>query len=89
MPWLPDQVDDAIISSWEGGERTPFRLAVAALREVYSTTPDGRPINWPSVTEDCACIRALEHRVQLRSCRLMAIFEDDEAETSWYAGGGF
>ena len=89
FPWLPDEVDVVLVATWEDGVRDAWQLAMVALKEVYSETPDGRPMNWPTITMDCPEARLLEHRVKLRANRVCSLLDDELANDEWYESGGY
>jgi len=89
FPWMPEQVNDAIMAAWnQHGMRTPEDLATHALTDVYPTTPDGMPVSWPAEPDDCAAVRAIEERVQIRAALVLADKRDEMAEQVWYESGG-
>jgi len=80
MPWLPDQINEVIMFGVREGLREERPLVLMALHEVYDETVDGRPIQWPTIPEDCAEIKAIEERVRIRVRRILAELLDAEAD---------
>lgn len=79
-PWLPDEVDAALLELLNAGVRDPDVLTTRTLREIYPVTDDGAPIPWPTVERDSAGLRALEERVRLRAVRHLSTLADIEAD---------
>jgi len=81
LPWLEDDVnlviEDAIVNKGILDVRV---LTLMALHEVYRHTDDGRPLQWPTVPEDCVALKLLEQRVRARAKRFVAESEDIEAD---------
>lgn len=88
FPWLSSQVDQALERAWEMGMRSSGDLATHALMEVYSVTPEGEKISWPSVPGDCVQIKALEERTLYRAKLIAAAQHDLAADSAWYESGG-
>jgi hypothetical protein len=89
MPWLPEEVNEVMKQAWMAGERSPMKIATAALRDVYTYGPDGQAMRWPSVRADCPEKKALEMRVVLRAEFFVAQGLDMEADQVWSEGGGY
>jgi len=81
LPWHGGDVnlviEDAIVNKDVRDERA---LTLMALHQVYAMTDDGRPIQWPTVPEDCVALKLLEQRVRARVRHFLAEVEDIEAE---------
>jgi hypothetical protein len=90
QPWLPDEVDAVLVAAWQRGVRSPWQMAIEALKTVYPEDVEtGRPLSWPSTSFDCAEARCLEHRVRTRAHRVHATLEDEQVDSEWYESGGY
>lgn len=80
IPWMPERVNEEILHGIEEGVREERALVLMALHSVYDETVDGRPIQWPTVPEDCAALKAIEERTRIRVRRMLSAHEDYEAD---------
>ena len=80
VPWMPERVNEEILFGIEEGVRDERALMLMALHNVYDETVDGRPLQWPTVPEDCAALKAIEERTRIRVRRMLSAHEDYEAD---------
>lgn len=80
IPWMPERVNEEILHGIEEGVREERALVLMALHSVYDETVDGQPIQWPTVPEDCAALKAIEERTRIRVRRMLSAHEDYEAD---------
>ena len=78
-PWLPHEVDAAISTRTNAGERDAETLALHAARTVYATTPEGPPQTWPPAGDD-ARAQCILGRIKIRVNLILAQIADDEAD---------
>ena len=78
-PWLPREVDAAILDQTDAGERDAETLALHAARTVYATTPEGSTQDWPPTDGD-ARAHCILGRVRIRVNLALAQLADDEAD---------
>ena len=80
LPWMDNEInyviEDAINNKGVLDERV---LVLMALHEVYDSTEDGRPLQWPTVPEDCNALKMLQARTQARVRHFLAEIADLEA----------
>ena len=61
------RIDPIITARWEQSETDVDAITLAVLETVYPRTPDGRPIDWRSLSIDTAtCLLELRRRVRVR-----------------------
>src|SRR5262245_9128130 len=75
--WKPAEVYASLDSAIATGERNLERLALQAARDVYPTTPEGKPQPWPPRAEDERAQCILGH-IRIRATRRLAAKGDDE-----------
>ncbi|MCR9165541.1 MAG: hypothetical protein ACE37F_00810 [Nannocystaceae bacterium] len=78
-PWLPREVDAAIVARTNAGERDAEALALHAARTVYATTPEGGTQDWPPAQGD-ARAQCILGRIRIRVNLVLAQLADDEAD---------
>lgn len=88
FPWQPELVDAAISAAIEAGVRCPYQATALVLNDVYTVTPAGEPVSWPTVRGDCPAMKALEERTWYRANYLIADVVDQEADAAWAEAGG-
>ena len=81
-----DRVDAIVTSFWEHGKNHVEGITLRVLLELYPRTPDGRPIDWVSLTVDTAtCLIELRRRVRARVTYVLAHHDEDAAQRRWMA----
>lgn len=76
LPWLSKDVERVALDVIDDGELRPEAITQIVLSEVYPVTPEGEPIDWPAIPEDCAALRLLEARTETRVRRYLATQAD-------------
>lgn len=78
-PWLAADVDAAIVSVTDTGERDPEAIALSAARDVYASAPEGPPQSWPPHRDDLRALCILD-RIKIRVNLHLAKLIDEEAD---------
>ncbi len=78
-PWLPQDVDAAIRSRTDAGERDAEALAHHAAQAVYANTPEGGLQTWPPPEGD-ARAHCILGRIRIRVNLVLAQLADDDAD---------
>ncbi len=83
------RIDPIVTQRWEQSETNVDRITLAVLETVYPRTPDGRPIDWRSLSIDTAtCLLELRRRVRMRVAYVLAHHDEDAAQRRWLEVGG-
>lgn len=85
LPWLSEAVEHVALDVIDDGELRPGVITRTVLEQVYPVTPEGEPIGWPTVPDDCAALRLLEARTETRVRRYLATQADLLAEQHYQA----
>lgn len=78
-PWKPLDVDMSLDLAIVRGERDLERLALKAARDVYITTPEGKPQPWPPHDDDARGHCILD-RIRIRANLRLAELAEDGAD---------
>lgn len=83
------RIDPIITRHWEQSETNVDAITLLVLETVYPRTPDGRPIDWRSLSIDTAtCLLELRRRVRVRVAYVLAHHDEDAAQRRWQKVGG-
>lgn len=83
------RIDPIITQQWEQSETNVDAITLAVLQTVYPRTPDGRPIDWRSLSiETATCLLELRRRVRVRVVYVLAHHDEDAAQRRWQKVGG-
>jgi len=85
-----ERIDWIVTAHWERNEPDIEAIVAKVLETVYPQTPDGRPIDWNSLSiETATCLLELRRRVRARVAYVLAHHDEDAAQRRWqHVGSG-
>lgn len=84
-----ERIDVLATQLWESGRTDIDAITLAVLSKVYPYTPDGRAIDWASLTiETATCLLELRRRVRVRIAYVFAHHDEDVAARRWQSVRG-